>query len=190
MRWTRLVLLTRALTRTVKSCGSDAPTLASSGDNACALRLRWWQTSPVTRESTKEPVKTIAQGRPDDLGKPVVTYSYAFSFCMRGCGCGGHPAFPAPSVFEGRISYTTRAQTRRGNTKAWPRVPGAGQHERSEMMRCRTGTHLVRSMNGSRFCEAALHAAIHARDTKRWRGMTMRIAALMIFALRRAGPIL
>ncbi|HXL12941.1 MAG TPA: hypothetical protein VN941_03160, partial [Bradyrhizobium sp.] len=61
-----------------------------------------WQTSPVTKESAKEPVKTIAQGRPDDLGKPVVIYSYAFSFCMRGYGCGGHPAFPAPSVFEGR----------------------------------------------------------------------------------------
>jgi hypothetical protein len=27
-----------------------------------------------------------------------VTYSYAFHFCMRGYGCGGHPAFPAPSV--------------------------------------------------------------------------------------------
>ncbi|HXL13263.1 MAG TPA: hypothetical protein VN941_04795, partial [Bradyrhizobium sp.] len=50
------------------------------------FRKRWWQTSPVTKESAKEPVKTIAQGRPDDLGKPVVTNSYAFSFCMRGYG--------------------------------------------------------------------------------------------------------
>jgi hypothetical protein len=30
--------------RTVKSCGPDAPTLASR---------RWWQQSPVTRESSK-----------------------------------------------------------------------------------------------------------------------------------------
>src|SRR5882724_11429425 len=87
--------------RTVKSCGPDAPTLASSGDNACALRLRWWQKSPVTRESTKDPVKTIAQGMLGDLGGPVVTNSYAFSFCMRGYGCIAHPAFPAPSIFEG-----------------------------------------------------------------------------------------
>jgi hypothetical protein len=32
------------------------------------FRRRWWQTSPVTKESAKETVKTIAQGRP---GVPV-----------------------------------------------------------------------------------------------------------------------
>src|SRR4029077_20857047 len=31
-----------------------------------------------------------------------------FSFCMRGCGCIGHPVFPAPSVFEGPSSCTPR----------------------------------------------------------------------------------
>src|ERR1700738_2328187 len=35
------------------------------------------------------------------------------SICMRGCGCGGHPAFPAPSVPEGgtlkaKLSQNTR----------------------------------------------------------------------------------
>src|ERR1700681_236466 len=25
------------------------------------------------------------------------------TLCARGCGCGGHPAFPTPSVFQGRI---------------------------------------------------------------------------------------
>jgi hypothetical protein len=54
--------------RTAKSCGPDAPTLASSGDNACALRLRRWQESPVTGESTKETVKTIARGMPGVSG--------------------------------------------------------------------------------------------------------------------------
>jgi hypothetical protein len=97
----------------------------SSGDNACALRLRWWQTSPVTRESAKEAVKTIAQGRPDRSGEPVVTYSYAFSFCMRGCGCDGHPVFPAPSVFRGANDLCmTRAQTCRGNAKPRTSCPG------------------------------------------------------------------
>jgi len=28
----------------------------------------------------------------------VVTNSYAFLFCMRGCGRVGRPAFPAPSI--------------------------------------------------------------------------------------------
>jgi hypothetical protein len=37
--------------RTVKSCGPDAPTLASS--RWSKLHRRWWQQSPVTRESSK-----------------------------------------------------------------------------------------------------------------------------------------
>jgi hypothetical protein len=45
-----------ALTRTAKSCGPDAPTLASSCAEVSAQR--WWQTSPVTKESAKETVKT------------------------------------------------------------------------------------------------------------------------------------
>jgi hypothetical protein len=54
MRWTRAALLTRALfLRTAKSCGPDAPTLASSSWEAKASWGRWWQTSPVTRESAK-----------------------------------------------------------------------------------------------------------------------------------------
>jgi hypothetical protein len=49
--------------RTAKSCGPDAPTLASSLLDE--FSTRGWQESPVTRESTKETVKTIAQGMPD-----------------------------------------------------------------------------------------------------------------------------
>jgi hypothetical protein len=58
MRWTRLHLEDeRCSPRTAKSCGPDAPTLASSFVESSAKR--WWQKSPVTRESTKETVKTI-----------------------------------------------------------------------------------------------------------------------------------
>jgi hypothetical protein len=46
--------------RTAKSCGPDAPTLASSFAGLSAERR--WQTSPVTGESAKETVKTIACG--------------------------------------------------------------------------------------------------------------------------------
>ena len=53
-----------------------------------------------TGESTKISVNTVAQGRPDCFGGPVVTNSYAFFHCIRGCGCAKHPVFPAPSVFE------------------------------------------------------------------------------------------
>ena len=44
--------------RTAKSCGPDAPTLASSLQVATCGRR--WQESPVTEESTKETAKTIA----------------------------------------------------------------------------------------------------------------------------------
>ena len=55
----------RRVKRTAKSCGPDAPTLASSWRK----RFRWrqWQESPVTGESAKETVKTIARGMPGDF---------------------------------------------------------------------------------------------------------------------------
>jgi hypothetical protein len=46
-----------AALRTAKSCGPDAPTLASSLARRRARRR--WQTSPVTGESTKETVKPL-----------------------------------------------------------------------------------------------------------------------------------
>jgi hypothetical protein len=49
MRWTRRCYRRMAPTRTAKSCGPDAPTLASSLRKA--FRRRRWQESPVTGES-------------------------------------------------------------------------------------------------------------------------------------------
>ena len=58
--------------------------------------------SPITEESTKETVKTIAQGMPGDLRCDRGDYARVFfSFCTRGCGRGGRPAFPAPSDSSG-----------------------------------------------------------------------------------------
>ena len=59
----------------------------------------------LTRESTKEAVKTIARGMPETFGNPVVTNSCAFYFRTRGCGRAKRPAFPAPSVFEGETMH-------------------------------------------------------------------------------------
>jgi hypothetical protein len=50
---------------------------------------------------------------PDDLGVTVVTNSYAFLFCMRGCGCIEHPAFPAPSEFQMRFIHPKLARPAR-----------------------------------------------------------------------------
>jgi hypothetical protein len=45
--------------------------------------------------------KTIARGMPGRSGVTVVTTLVRFFCCARGCGCIGHPAFPAPSDFKG-----------------------------------------------------------------------------------------
>jgi hypothetical protein len=81
MRWTRqrrrAVWRGRtALLRTAKSCGSDAPMLASSSQGASFLRATV-ANKPVAGESTKETVKTIAQGRP---GVPVNLWSTTVCF--------------------------------------------------------------------------------------------------------------
>src|ERR1700676_3876943 len=53
--------------------------------------------------------KTIARGMPGQLGEPVVTMLVCFIlFRTRGCGCIGHPAFPAPSVFFGRPVFAKK----------------------------------------------------------------------------------
>jgi hypothetical protein len=55
----------------------------------------------VTGESTKETVKTIAQGMPVDAVYPWLLTPVLFC-CTGGHGCNAHPAFPAPSFdFEG-----------------------------------------------------------------------------------------
>src|SRR5260370_5384900 len=49
---------------------------------------------------------------PDDPAVPVVTTLVCFVlFCMRGYGCGGHPAFPTPFVIWAHRSCTPRAQS-------------------------------------------------------------------------------
>jgi hypothetical protein len=54
----------------------------------------------VAGESTKETVKTIAQGMPGVFGGPVVT---TVCFLLHtGCGCTVHPAFPCALGFLGR----------------------------------------------------------------------------------------
>ena len=57
---------------------------------------RWEQESPVPRESAKESVKTVAQGRPGIPAEPVVP-SPCFFHCTGAMGISRYPAFPAPS---------------------------------------------------------------------------------------------
>ena len=88
-----------ALTRTAKSCGPDAPTMASSWWRQ--LHWRGWQKSPVTRESAKETVKTLARGMPGDSGVTVVTNSRVFS-PREAAGASGARHSLRPLISEGR----------------------------------------------------------------------------------------
>ncbi len=79
MRWTPRARGRTCLTRTAKSCGPGASTPASSPAGVIPAGRRR-QTSPISGESTKETVKTIAQGRPGRSGEPVVTTLVYFDF--------------------------------------------------------------------------------------------------------------
>src|ERR1700730_15517295 len=72
---------------------------ALPGLGTTLVRGRRWQKSPITGESTKETVKTIACG---NAGRFRCTRCYSCAFyyykCTRGRGCNGHPAFPTPSL--------------------------------------------------------------------------------------------
>src|SRR6185312_7425391 len=103
-----------------KPCGPDAPTLASSRGKI--FHRRWWQESPVTKESAEETVKTIARGMPGVSGVTVVTNSRVF-FYTRGCGCVERPAFPAPSVSRGRDVDAKLARNARRDREAVSVLP-------------------------------------------------------------------
>ena len=68
----------RRTTRTAKSCGPDAPTLASSSREASSARRRW-QESPVTEESAIVSRKPLRREGRIASAEPVC--SCAFSCC-------------------------------------------------------------------------------------------------------------
>jgi hypothetical protein len=95
-----------------------------------ASRGRWWQTSPVTRESTEETVKTIAQGNAGCPGEPVVT-TVCFLPLHTDCGCSGRPAFPAPSL-EGRKRPLLRVACALSFGQTFKHASGASRRENAD----------------------------------------------------------
>jgi hypothetical protein len=98
---------TTAQPRTVKSCGPDASTLASSLAEArsaqpCRAKpqsaRRRWQNSRSPGRARSKPLKPLRAGMPGDPGDLAVNTRVHTHYTMRtrGCGCTGHPAFPAP----------------------------------------------------------------------------------------------
>src|SRR6266700_2539331 len=99
------------LQRTAKSCGPDAPTLASSsrscvGPTGLRQNLSVDDGGKQARSpgrARRKPLKPLRAGMPGDSGVLVVTRVRSTTTkCTRGRGCNGHPAFPVPSDQEGK----------------------------------------------------------------------------------------
>ncbi len=94
------------LLRTAKSCGPDAPTLASSS-RSCVGPTGLKQNISVSDggkrarspgRARRKPLKPLRAGMPGDSGVLVVARVRSITTrCTRGRGCNGHPAFPTPS---------------------------------------------------------------------------------------------
>ena len=97
----------RRLLRTAKSCGPDAPTLASSsrscvGPTGLRQNLSADDGGKQARSpgrARRKPLKPLRAGMPGDSGVLVVTRVRSTTTkCTRDRGCSGHPAFPTPSL--------------------------------------------------------------------------------------------
>jgi hypothetical protein len=63
--------------------------------------------------------KAITQGMPDASAEPVCSCAHSTLHCARDRGCSVHPAFPAPSLFEGDPCQSSGA-SRCESAKACP----------------------------------------------------------------------
>jgi hypothetical protein len=97
---------------------------------ACGnIRRRWWQESPVTRESTEEPVKTIACGNAGCSGVSVVTNACAFYFAHAAAGAwapgiphallGGKPCNGPDALRRGVVNACLDQERLRGNNSGF-----------------------------------------------------------------------
>src|SRR6266849_5079481 len=96
------------LQRTAKSCGPDAPMLASSsrrqvGPTGLRQNLNpqgdGGKTARSPGRARRKPLKPLRAGTSGDSGVLVVTRVRSTTTkCTRGRGCQGHPAFPTPSM--------------------------------------------------------------------------------------------
>jgi hypothetical protein len=129
---------TNDVTRTAKSCGPGAPTLALSERNDPLTTVARKPGSPRRSRISR---KTIAQGMPVAPAEPVVLPR---AFLLHADhGCSPHPAFPAPSSSDegglleklGRIAPRERGLTSR--SAVMPRFKRGTQYSRGvSLKRC------------------------------------------------------
>src|SRR5664279_3807992 len=110
-----------ATLRTAKSCGPDASMVGvKCRRSICEATVT---TKPDHRGEREISCNTTACGNAGCPGATVVTNARAYYHTTRGCGCNGHPAFPAPlgvaprPPFQGEGLSNNSGATRRGNAK-------------------------------------------------------------------------
>jgi hypothetical protein len=123
-RWARDAVdvseLQRAIRAPTNNSDADGKAVWSWHPDADAKLAGRFRVAQVT--GAKEPgprgelgaaVKTIAWGMPDDSGASAVNTRVHTQLPQRtrGCGCIGHPAFPAPSISKGERTCKARAPT-------------------------------------------------------------------------------
>jgi hypothetical protein len=117
--------------------------------------------SPVTGESTKETVKTIACG---NAGRFRCTRCYSCAFyhskCTRDRGCSGPPAFPTPS-FGREIKAQLGRLAPRGRSRIRNYI--------NVIARSNATKQSIRSLRGEMDCFVALLLAMTALEFRRLR---------------------
>jgi hypothetical protein len=99
-----------ARSRTAKSCGPDAPTLASSERQCLRIALTMVARKPGRQGEREISRNTIAQGRPECFGVPVVTNSCAFYYAHEAAGAASIRPSPRPHSRGTNSCSTARAR--------------------------------------------------------------------------------
>ena len=121
MRWTQAALSTRA-----RSCGRRSRVVLTPrrwrqlATMLCIAR-GWWQQARLTREITKETVKTIARGMPGVSGVTVVTTLVCFFISHTRLRAQRAPGVPC-ALSVGVRFLQDSGGSRRGIAKVCPRL--------------------------------------------------------------------
>ena len=111
MRWTRVVLLTRALLRGRPSRVVLTPRRRRQASRSDP-RSDGDKKARSPGRSRSKPLKPSRAGMPGDPGVLVVTNARAYYQYTRSRGCNGHPAFPTPSLGRKHLSKLGRLAPR------------------------------------------------------------------------------
>src|SRR5260221_12120332 len=121
MRWTRAAPETKALSRTAKSCGSDAPRPASSLREEAQATV---PTKPGHRGEREISRKTIARGMPGDFRCDRGDYARVLFSFAREAAAHQAPGIPCALCFRGERFMQNSGASRRGIAHLY--LTGAG----------------------------------------------------------------